>query len=117
MPSHLHAVIGVRDYPSIAKFMQSFKILSSKNVKSLLNADQLCRFTHHGKYQFWQPRYDEFVIVSEAQYRTKIEYIHTNPVRAGLVTAPEEWMYSSARDWSGQGRGIVPIDRDFSFQR
>ena len=117
MPSHLHAVVGVTSYPVIARFMQSFKIVSSKNLKDQLGTGLPGYLNLKEKYQFWQPRYDELLITSEKQFRTKIEYIHTNPVRAGLVREAETWVYSSARDWSGTGRGIVPIDTTFSFQR
>ncbi len=117
MPSHLHAVIGVTDYSLISRFMQSFKIISSKNLKEQLGHNFLERITNSGKYHFWQPRYDELVITSEKQFRTKIQYIHTNPVRAGLVREAVDWVYSSARSWNGKGRGIVPIDTTFSFER
>jgi putative transposase len=117
MPSHFHAVIGVADYPLVAKFMQSFKIISSKSLKPLLGTALRDRLLKNGKFQFWQPRYDELVILSERQFRRKIEYIHANPVKSGLVRKPEGWAYSSAGDWCGKGPGLVPIDRDFTFQR
>ena len=117
MPSHLHTVIGVSDYPLIAKFMQSFKIVSSKSLKPHVGGDFRGRFDKNGRFNLWQPRYDELLIVSERQFRRKVEYIHTNPVRAGLVGEPEDWPYSSAGEWSGKESGIISIDRDFSFQR
>ncbi|MFP4060314.1 MAG: hypothetical protein ACLFUC_07530, partial [Bacteroidales bacterium] len=33
----------------------------------------------------------------------KITYIHDNPVRAGLVEKPEEYVYSSAKAYAGDG--------------
>jgi len=117
MPSHLHALIGVSDYTLVAKFMQGYKLLTTKRLKEVSGANLPAQFSAKGRYRFWQPRYDELVIVSERQFRRKVEYIHTNPVRAGLVGEPEEWPYSSAAEWSGKESGIIPIDRDFSFQR
>ena len=38
----------------------------------------------------------------------KIDYIHYNPVRKGYVDKPEDWRYSSARDYTGQS-GLVPV--------
>lgn len=35
-------------------------------------------------------------------------YIHLNPVRAGLVTTPEEWQYSSYQDYIGLREGTMP---------
>jgi len=39
----------------------------------------------------------------------KMDYIHFNPVRAEIVANPEEYLYSSARDYSGE-KGLVNID-------
>jgi len=32
----------------------------------------------------------------------KMEYIHDNPIKAGYVSAPEEWCWSSAGDFHGR---------------
>ena len=32
----------------------------------------------------------------------RLHYLHQNPVKAGLVEEPEQWYYSSARDYAGQ---------------
>jgi hypothetical protein len=41
--------------------------------------------------------------------RQKLDYIHYNPVRAGLVDHPEDWRYSSARNYLGLN-GVLEID-------
>mgnify|MGYP001765422319 CR=1 FL=1 len=53
--------------------------------------------------------YDRNVIHTKT-LRSVVEYIHANPVRRGLVEYPEEWRWSSALDWSGEGIGPVPLD-------
>jgi hypothetical protein len=40
----------------------------------------------------------------------KLDYIHYNPVEAGFVEKPEEYLYSSARDYY-EGKGIIEITR------
>ncbi|MCD4818219.1 MAG: hypothetical protein K8S23_05975 [Candidatus Cloacimonetes bacterium] len=40
------------------------------------------------------------------------QYVHCNPVRAGLVKNPENWEFSNYRDWIGQRKGKL-IDREF----
>jgi putative transposase len=40
----------------------------------------------------------------------KIDYLHYNPVRVGVVERPEEWVYSSAGDYAG-GKGLMELDR------
>jgi hypothetical protein len=39
----------------------------------------------------------------------KLEYVHYNPVKIGLVDRPEEWRYSSARNYYGGDR-VLEID-------
>jgi len=115
MPSHVHAVLGFKQYELVSKFMQSFKILSSKRLKLMLSPDLRSRFERDGKYTFWMPRYDELVITTEKQLRVKLDYIHNNPARAWLVQKPEDWLYSSADDWLRDKQGLVPIDKHFSY--
>ncbi len=44
------------------------------------------------------------------------QYIHCNPVRAGLVEKPEEWEFSNYRDWIGHRNGKL-VDRQFINER
>jgi REP element-mobilizing transposase RayT len=54
------------------------------------------------RFAAWIPRDDE-------HYERTIEYVLTNPVRAGLVTDWTEWPWSAARGFrDGSGRGTVP---------
>jgi putative transposase len=67
----------------------------------------------HGRALFWQRGggYDRN-LRSSSDIREKIEYIHQNPVRRGLVVNPSDWVWSSARDYAGE-IGIVPLRRDW----
>jgi putative transposase len=38
----------------------------------------------------------------------KLSYIHNNPVESGFVDSPEEWLFSSARDYAGR-KGLLEI--------
>ena len=52
--------------------------------------------------RFWQPTLHPEQIESEAFYQQKIDYLHNNPCRKGLVIRPEHWRYSSASYWLGE---------------
>jgi putative transposase len=39
----------------------------------------------------------------------KLNYIHNNPVKAGIVEKPEDYMLSTARDYNGM-KGLLPIE-------
>jgi hypothetical protein len=40
-------------------------------------------------------------IYDQEMLKQKLDYIHHNPVRRGYVDFPEQWRYSSARDYIG----------------
>ena len=41
--------------------------------------------------ELWQPRFFDRALRTVKEYNEKVEYIHLNPVRAGLVSRPEDW--------------------------
>ncbi|MFH1743882.1 MAG: hypothetical protein ABIH23_33165, partial [bacterium] len=56
---------------------------------------------YHGKTggdePVWQRRYYDFNLFTEDKVLEKLEYIHNNPVKSGLVEKPEDWKFSSSR--------------------
>ncbi len=58
------------------------------------------------KYQFWRHDNKPIELWSNKVINEKINYIHNNPVDEGLVFYPEDYVYSSARDYSGE-KGIL----------
>jgi hypothetical protein len=49
----------------------------------------------------WQPRYFDRASRTVKEYQEKVDYIHQNLVRAGLVKRAEDWLWSSAREYPG----------------
>ena len=60
-------------------------------------------------YKVWQEGFHPQQIVSQEMLHQKIDYLHHNPVRIGLVPRPEDWVYSSARNYAG-GKGLIELD-------
>ena len=110
MPSHLHLLLGFKNIENLSTCIQTFKSISSRRIKAL----QL-KELEENDFKSWQPRFDDLIVVSEEQFKVKIEYIHNNPVKAGLVQRAEDWPYSSAVDWLATRKGLVPIDREFRW--
>ncbi len=54
------------------------------------------------QYQFWRHDNKPIELWSNKVIDEKINYIHSNPVNEGLVFNPEDYVYSSARDYSGE---------------
>ena len=56
--------------------------------------------------QEWQYNNHAEEVYSSKFTLSKIRYIHNNPVEAGLVSRPEDYLYSSAQGYSGQVRPV-----------
>jgi putative transposase len=59
----------------------------------------------------WQKRFYDFVVLNEKKKLEKLRYIHRNPVRRGLVLAPEQWKWSSYLHYATGEVGPVFIDQ------
>ena len=53
------------------------------------------------RYSLWQTEKNVFPLYTESLFMQKVNYIHQNPVRAGLVERPTDYRWSSARIWRG----------------
>ena len=51
--------------------------------------------------ELWQPRFFDRALRTVREYNQKVEYIHLNPVTAGLVSRPEDWRWSSYHEYPG----------------
>jgi putative transposase len=63
-------------------------------------------------YQFWRQDNQPKELYSPAFTVQKLNYIHSNPVEAGLVENAEDYLYSSARNYVyGNNSGLIEIVR------
>jgi REP element-mobilizing transposase RayT len=90
MPDHVHLVLTPRK-AGLSDIMRNLKSFCAKQIRDATgNAGAV-----------WQSRFHDRAIRSEMQYRQAIEYVHHNPVKAGLVRSGEDYEYSSARVYAG----------------
>ena len=61
----------------------------------------------------WKPRFDSLVITNMDTLCQKIEYIHNNPVKKQLAAKPEDWLYSSARNYAGVENVLIDVDTNW----
>ena len=62
-------------------------------------------------FQFWEQNNHPIEIWSDQIFEQKVDYIHANPVEAGVVEYAEDWIWSSAIDYSG-GKGLLELSWD-----
>lgn len=71
-------------------------ILRSIKVNELSILTDLCVNTVDRKYQIWERNSLSVALTNERFLIQKLNYIHNNPVKAGLCKYPEEYKYSTA---------------------
>ncbi len=111
MPNHVHAIVWFPESGQLSKFMQGWKRKSSFHCRNWYREHAPNYFANFGMGdKFWQPKYFSFEIESRRKLEEKLNYMHLNPVRSGLVDKAVEWKWGSAR-WYENGRSVgVPIE-------
>ncbi len=89
MPDHLHAIIGLKGDKTISRVMNRIKGVASRKINLL----------RHKEGSLWQEGYHDEIIRNERQMNATINYIHDNPVAAGLVESADQWEFSSYKDY------------------
>ncbi len=90
MPNHIHLVIRQTPGWKLGKIVQRIKSLSAISINQHLNRTG----------QLWQHGYFDRQIRDLRHLQSTVEYIHDNPVNAGLVDMPDDWEFSSSRSFS-----------------
>ena len=117
MRDHLHLIVSSeRDLSEEIRHFKSFTArqiidaLKGSNARSILAQLRVNKLRHKkdSEYQIWQEGSHPELIQGYEMMREKIQYIHANPVRAGLVENPIDWPYSSAGTYEGR-KGILDV--------
>jgi putative transposase len=122
MTGHVHMITGSQKVklegivPDIKKHSSSeLKIAIKNNPQESRKEWMLWMMERAGKkngnnkdWQFRQQPNKPTEITDQEMFDKTLDYIHQNPVVAGFVTKPEDWKYSSARDFCG-AKGLVEL--------
>jgi len=100
MPNHFHALFWwdkeENPHLTISTIMQRIKSHSGKEIYRCLKS--LNKFPHGGT-SVWQEGFYDFNLYGHEKIEEKIHYIHMNPVRRGLVKQPDDYKWSSYREF------------------
>ena len=115
MSNHLHLLIRsgigklsdtIREFKSFTAKQILLEIESETESRKdwMLNIFEFAAKKHkrNEKFQVWTHENHPELIYSDKFLFQKMNYIHDNPVRAGIVENPEDYLYSSARDLVGK---------------
>ena len=123
MPSHLHMIVSTRQ-AKLSDIMRDFKKFTSKELIKTIEhinesrkdwilelfgevADHLKRVSN---YKVWQDGNHPELLHSAKYTRQKLDYIHDNPVADEIVDEPEDYRYSSARDYYSKRKGYLELE-------
>jgi putative transposase len=125
MPEHFHLLIWPGERADPSKIVQSLKertaIFILKNLRDNQH-DSWCRrmldrltlpaTVHlHGPGRVWQRRFYDLNVWSEKKRLEKLNYMHGNPVKRGLVTSPDQWAWSSFHFYYLENSSVLTLDR------
>jgi putative transposase len=106
MPEHVHLLISEPERSSLAVALQMLKQIVSRKM-----------YGARGGEAFWQRRYYDFNLWSTEKLFEKMDYIHSNPVRRGLVGRPEDWKWSSFRHLALGEDSLVEIGSQWTARK
>jgi putative transposase len=103
MPEHVHLMLDEAGAVNPSKAIQ---VVKQKVSSSLGNGAET---------SFWQRRFYDFNTWSSGKIREKLNYMHENPVRRGLVAHPGDWLWSSWSYYAMRDEGLMRIDSFVCF--
>jgi REP element-mobilizing transposase RayT len=121
MTNHIHLVVR-SSISDLSGTIRDFKKFTSKQIIDQIEQGNESRkkwmlklFAHaaqrqnkKGQHQVWTHENHAVELISNKFIDQKLDYIHMNPVRAGIVTKPEHYLYSSAASYNDE-KGLLDI--------
>ncbi len=119
MPDHSHILSdNSHEIKSILRYLNGIsahrviKYLKEKNCEASLAKLRIQERADKQNYSVYEHHPNAIRITGEDAFMQKVNYIHLNPVRAGLVNHPDDYLYSSARLWNGRALENEPLVTD-----
>jgi putative transposase len=119
MPDHIHMILNPMEC-DISLIMRKLKGKSAKLILDLLRSDnrqfllKTLELKSRGRqHAVWLKDFSSIDLWSHKFVMQKLNYIHMNPVRAGLCDHPSNWKWSSYRAYHPHEAGSVPIEIDW----
>lgn len=125
MTNHLHLIARTTEGKNLSNLLRDLKKFTASEIyRRIKNNPQESRkewmtwmFERAGKknsnntnFQFWQQDNHPIELNTHVLMDQKLEYIHMNPVTAGIVLSPEDYLYSSARNYAGLPEVLLDVN-------
>ena len=124
MTNHVHLIISSKEN-KLEYIVRDLKKYTSKQILKAIEENNsesrkewmLNIFSYAGKnnannktYQFWKQDYHPIELDTLEKLKQRLDYLHENPVRSGLVWEPWHYKYSSAIDYYTNEHGLLKIE-------
>lgn len=113
MSNHCHLIVRAAGTVTLSDIIRDLKKHTAKSIYRAIEQNEHERrrnwllkvLSYQGRIWFWEEGYHGEEIFSTEFYESKLNYIHLNPVRAGIVEKEEDYINSSAGDIYGLREG------------
>lgn len=123
MTNHIHSIAIAKKPNRLSDIIRDFKKFTASQLLPVFQSPQESRrdlkmkrfefaaseHKRNSHYQLWTHENHPIELFTEKVTRQKLNYTHNNPVRAGIVADPEDYLYSSARNYCGLPR-VLEVD-------
>ena len=124
MTNHVHLIISTQSntIPNLVRDIKKYtcnQIIASiqKNHRESRKTWMMNMFDYAGKnnndnlyFQFWKQYYHPISLHTARRCKNALEYLHQNPVKAGLVWEPWHYKYSSGIDYYTEEKGLLDLE-------
>ena len=114
MPEHFHLLMGEPERADPSVVMQVVKQRFAQNLIERWRSDHMGKAwpwqDARDESHVWQRRFYDFVVWTQHKRAEKLDYMHRNPVRRGLVKEPGAWRWTSFRHYEYAEPGPVLVN-------
>lgn len=124
MSNHIHLIAEAKEGYLMQNIIRDLKKFTSKQILNVIENNDyesrknwmLAIFKKSGEfnsnntnYQFWQQNNHPIELTNNKMIDQKLDYLHNNPVKNGIVDIDEEYIYSSARNYA-ERVGLIDVE-------
>lgn len=122
MTNHVHLIIGTKGN-KMEDIVRDFKSYTSRKMREAIQNNPSesrkewmlwlmkragTKNKNNNGWQFWQQHNQPIELWDNYMIDQKLDYLHNNPVKEGFVSNPEDYVFSSAKDYTGQ-KGLLDV--------
>ena len=124
MSSHIHLIVSTSGKNKLQDIIRDFKKFTALKIihtirgniyesrrEWLMNAFMEAGHVNNNNthFQFWQQLNHPVELCTNRMIEQRLNYVHNNPVKAGIVTVPENYLYSSAVNYAGLPEKLIDV--------